>query len=220
MKSILFFLVFHLFAAQANAAKILFIGDSHSVATVGPFGIRMNQLLRSLPNAEVEFHARCGSVMSWWYSGKSTTCGYFDQGAKGKAKGAMIAPTPKIIPILERTPFDLIIVELGANYRFAENPPELAKQEIQKFISDLKGTNCIWIGPPTRRAQMEKMPPLVKAIRETVESACSFIDSTTLTTYPLRGGDGVHFSFPEGIPIAHAWADSVFSTIKTHYEKK
>jgi hypothetical protein len=202
------------FSSPTQAAKILFFGDSHSVATVGPFGIRMNELLRSLPNAEVETHARCGSVMAWWYSGKSTSCGYFDQAATGPAlppkpnrneKWAVNAPTPKIAALLQKLNPDLVVIEMGGNYTHANNPIESVKDEIGKFITDLQiqknksKLDCVWIGLPSRRlpkdpAEAVKFQTLinniVKTIKEIVEPTCEFIDSTKLTHFPTHAENG------------------------------
>jgi hypothetical protein len=231
---------------NAHAIKILFFGDSHSVATVGPFGIRMNNLLRSIPNAEVTTHARCGSILSWWYSGKSTTCGYFDQSPQGEplppiptpgGSWAVNAPTPKIIPLIEEIKPDLIVIEMGGNYQHANNPNALIKSELGKFITDLENfkktfqtnTQCVWIGLPSRRLPEDPIEAkkfqamidsLVLSIQQTVEASCEFIDSTKLTVFPTHGGkDGVHYSFKEGIPVANAWAEKAFIKIQNHLLK-
>ena len=245
LKKTLFLALLFLVSNNTQAAKILYFGDSHSVATVGPFGIRMNQLLRALPNAEVITHARCGSIMSWWYSGKPTACGYFDQDTNGIALPPVPvkntpwdvkADTPIILSEIETAKPDLIVVEMGGNYTMSIHPLETIKEELSLFISDLKksqatglfNSNCVWIGPPARRDHMETMPPLVDAIRAAVEPTCTFIDSTTMTVYPtqaadggpLHGGkDGIHYSFLEGIPVANAWAEKAFLTVKTQFDK-
>lgn len=223
---------------NANAAKVLFFGDSHSVATVGPFGIKMNQLIRSLPGAKVITHARCGSVMGSWYQNWKTSCGYFDQNAEGETQPHLIpataekkaywplsATTPKIISIIDQFKPDLIVVEMGGNYTHANDPEKSARTEIKKFIEDVKTRkiDCVWIGPPARRKNMDKMPALLTAIRETVEGTCEFVDSTTMTSYPGTGGDGTHFSFKtktfNGIKTATEWAEKAFVTVKAHFDK-
>lgn len=177
MKQLSLATLFLFLALPAYAAKILYFGDSHSVATSGPFGIKMNELLRALPDAQVYTHARCGSVMSWWYNGHATTCGYYDQNPTGRfvprlpsgGNWPTNAPTPKIIPLISSIKPDLIVVEMGGNYThyFNETLPciAVAKKEVSKFIEDVKAikekeklkTDCVWIGMPSRR-----MPDMIK----------------------------------------------------------
>lgn len=235
------------FSSNANATRILYFGDSHSVATAGPFGIRMNQLLRELPEAEVETHARCGSTMGWWYSGKSTTCGYFDQNSAGKPlppkpargeKWLANAPTPKIIPLIEKIKPELIVIEMGGNYTHAFHPALAIKEEVGKFIADLQiqksksKLDCVWIGLPSRRLPKEpqaakKFEATILTVRDTIKSivepTCEFVDSLPMTAYPAVGGDGIHYSLKfkdaNGDPIAFKWAEKSFETVKAHYEK-
>jgi hypothetical protein len=225
---------------NADAAKILYFGDSHSV---GPFGVRMDYLLRKLPAAEVVTYSRCGSIIEWWYSGHSTTCGFRDVDAKGKITPQLprpttanpkpplpvIAVTPKIVPIIDEYKPDLLVVEMGGNYQHANHPIEDAKRDIGVFIAEIQRLkiNCVWMGPPSRRDNTG-LSELEAAIRATVEPTCTFIDSSTLTVFPthaanggpLHGGkDGIHYSFLEGIPVAQKWAETAFETVKIHYSK-
>ncbi len=225
---------------NAEAAKILFFGDSHSVATVAPFGSQMNKNLRAIPDAEVITHARCGSVISSWYNEWKTTCGYYDQNAKGeytphlilatqesKAYWPTTATTPKIMSIIDQFKPDLIVVEMGGNYTNNPDPSASASAdtEVKRFIDDVKskGIDCVWIGPPARRKNKEKVPALVATIKKLVEPTCEFVDSTTMTSYPETGGDGTHYSFSNksfnAMKVAREWANKSFETVKAHYDK-
>jgi hypothetical protein len=240
IKKLIVIFVLFLSPLKSNAAKILFFGDSHSVATAAPFGIRMNKLLRALPNSQVITHARCGSVVSSWYNEWKTTCGYYDQNAQGEISPQLIpttqetkahwpstASTPKIMSIINQFKPNLIVVEMGGNYSNHADPSASASSssEIKKFIDDIKALNidCVWVGPPARRKNKEKIPALVATIKKLVEPTCEFVDSTTMTSYPEKGGDGTHYSFKtktfDAMKIARQWADQSFITVKAHYDK-
>jgi len=159
--------------SNANAARILFFGDSQSVATYGPFGMTMNKLLRELPNALVTTHARCGSVMGSWYTGWSTGCGYYDEDSFGTTLPKLHAadanhkteyypnnaPTPKIVPIIHTFLPELIVVEMGGNYTKSKDPLNEIKSEVGTFITDVQTyqhstpskVECVWVGPPAHR---------------------------------------------------------------------
>jgi len=63
------------------------------------------------------------------------------------------------------------------------------------------------------------MMDIVAEIKTTVEPTCEFFDSTLWTKYPDVGGDGTHYSFPEGALVAVPWANKAFEVVKTHYNK-
>jgi hypothetical protein len=208
-------------STKAFAGKILYIGDSHSTAPHAPFGERMNALLRTLPNAEISFHSRCGSTVNWWYAGSTGKCGYFDQEPTGTAQAGMNSPTPLVTEMMDRFQPTFMIVQLGANYMTGSDWAANAKKDIQKLVDDLRfhGIPCLWIGQPDFRlptdpeqAQtvLKRRDDLIFTIRETVEPVCTYVDSTTLTRYPAVGGDGHHYSMKEGKEIGFAWAESVF----------
>lgn len=217
---------------SAHAGKILLIGDSHSTAPFAPFGSRMNELLRGLPKSEVSFYSRCGSIVNWWYQGIGGNCGFYDQEPTGPANSGMSLPAPNVVTKLDTIKPDLMIVELGANYMQFNDWTKEAKEDVAKLVKDIsvRKIPCIWVGQPSRRmpsdaAQsatlLQKMRTMITGIRETVEPVCTYIDSTELTTYPATGGkDGIHYSFPEGIPVGHHWAESVFENfVKNRYQE-
>lgn len=245
MKALLAFALFSAVSTvSANAANVLFFGDSHSVATYGPFGQTMNKLLRTLPGARVTMRARCGSIIEWWYTGHEATCGYFDQDPDGPALPAQRpadskhktpwypthAPSPKILSLVETAKPNLIVVEMGGNYIYSDNL-EFVKKDIATFIADIAKlkpkVDCVWIGHPSRRippppkdiAFKKKVLDLTATIKETVEPTCEFFDSTQVTEYPAYGGDGTHYSFADGILIGNLWAEKAFEIVKTHYSK-
>ena len=150
----------------------------------------------------------------------------------------MNAPTPKIIPLIEKIQPDLVVVEMGGNYTHAFNPVQLVKDEVGKFITDLQiqknksKLDCVWIGLPSRRLPKDPVAAkkfqatidsVAKTIREIVEPTCEFVDSLPLTSYPATGGDGIHYSTKfkdkNGDVIAHKWAEKSFEIVKSHFDQ-
>ncbi len=220
-----------LIATEAFAGKILYIGDSHSTAPFAPFGSRMNELLRTLSGAEVSFHSRCGSTVNWWYQGTAGKCGFFDQEPTGEAEGGMIKPAPDLVTMLDKFKPTFLFVQLGANYKQGDDWASLAKKDIPKLVDDIskRAIPCLWVGPPDYRLpinpeeaalSLKRRNELIEAIRLTVEPACTFVDSTTMTRYPSVGGDGYHYSSKEGIPAGLAWAETVFNQLVTSIYKE
>ena len=208
-------------STKAFAGKILYISDSHSTAPYAPFGSRMNSLLRTLPNAEVSFHSRCGSTVNWWYQGLAGNCGYFDQEPTGPDARGMSLPAPNVVQMMDEFQPTLMIVQLGANYMVGNDWAQNAKKDVTKLVNDLKTRNipCLWVGQPDFRLsadpkqaeiQLQKRDDLIFTLRETVEPTCLYVDSTTLTRYPAVGGDGHHYSMKEGLEIGFQWAETVF----------
>jgi hypothetical protein len=214
-------MLLNLFSFNCFAGRILFIGDSHSTAPFAPFGSKMNTLLRTLPKAEVSFHSRCGSIVNWWYSGINDRCGFFDQEAEEGPLSGKNKPTPLIASMMDQLNPQLIIIELGANYMYGNDWAANAKTDVQKLVEDLRKRSipCLWVGQPDYRLpgdpveaeiSLNRRNALIQAIRETVEPICTYVDSTTMTRYPVTGGDGHHYSMKEGLEIGFAWADTVF----------
>ncbi len=203
------------------AAKILYIGDSHSTAPRAPFGAKMNSLLRTLPDAEVRFHSRCGSTVNWWYTSVVSKCGFFDQDTQGEPQSGLSSPTPSVVEMLNTFQPDLLIVQLGANYMVGSDWSAFAQKDIQKLVDDLRirTVPCLWIGLPDYRLpataedaaiSLNRRNALIQTTRSMVESVCTYVDSTTMTRYPAVGGDGYHYSAKEGLETGFAWADQVF----------
>ena len=112
----------------------------------------------------------------------------------------------------------LTVIELGANLIDDSRGPGYAKNSIAGMIKTVQAARngCLWIGPPKMRrfgdAKVDQMYVIIAdAIALAAQSLpagtepCTLFDSRPLTDYPATGGDGVHYSFPAGIPIAKAW---------------
>ena len=219
MKKVIFNIlgILLLFAAQSPAATALFIGDSHSV---GPFGWKLDELLRGVPGTSVASYASCGSIALWWETGKPTPCGYYFRDTGGKINKGLKAPTPYFDVLLDEVKPDLVVVELGANYSnipsddFAVND----MKKLAKKIAD-SGSACFWITQPDSRKGKDQIQRILELTRKAVTPYCSYFDSTKVTGYPSEGGDGIHYWFQEGLPIANAWAEAAFASIKPLLDK-
>lgn len=201
------FIFIPVFCLNAAAQSVLFIGDSHSV---GPFGKKLDSLLRE-NGFNVETYASCGSIAQWWVSGKPTTCGYFFKNFEGKTSFGLKADTPILTKLLEKNRPAFVIVELGANYSSILSD-EMAIEDMADMAMSIKnaGAKCFWVTKPDSRKNSFDIPRILSLTQKAVSPYCDIFDSTKVTKYPKQGGDGIHYSFKEGMPIAENWAEEVF----------
>lgn len=213
MKYLFFILLFSCSFAQAE--RILFIGDSHSV---GAFGSKLDSLLRTKPDAVVASYASCGSTAAWFYNGKFTSCGAFE----GKVDGSLAYfdkhATPKILDLFEKHHPTLTIVALGTNYGLSMGNSGLeaaAVAEMKKLANDIEhaGSKCVWITHPKTRRFASAEKKLLTLIQSAVSSKCTIINSMEFTDYPAECPDGLHYNCKVGIPMAKSWAEKVFLKI-------
>lgn len=185
------------------ATTILLIGDSH---TVGPFGKKLDQLLRA-EGANVATYGSCGSIAGWWYSGQKTSCGYYKRGLDGVEFSTTNHFTPLFKNILSDVKPDAVIVELGTNYVMNPND-EFAIRDMKKMATDIResGAECFWIMPPDMRKFRRDLPRLNRLVTEAVTDSCRLFESAQFTQYPAVGGDGIHYWSASGTPLAHKWA--------------
>ena len=207
MKSltILIFLIapLHLFASN-----ILLVGDSH---TVGPFGWKLDQNLRDVGHSVSTFGS-CGSIGQWWFTAKKTTCGYLAINESGQRTEAKEHATPLIENLLSDLRPQMVIIALGSNY---VNTPsdDFVRKDLHRLVTTIKdsGAKCFWIAPPDMRSYRKELPRIKKLIDLSVD--CPIFDSREVTSYPVSGGDGIHYWSSQGTPIARFWADAVALTI-------
>jgi len=193
-------------AMPASAGTVLFIGDSHSV---GPFGWEVDALLRGAGHKTATY-ASCGSIAQWWVTGKATPCGYFFRGLDGRTVKGQKGPTPIFSDLLAAVKPGAVIVELGANY--AGNPSDdFAIKDMSALADRIKasGAACYWVTKPDSRKNQGDIPRILELTYKAVSDKCEVFDSTRVTSYPATGGDGIHYWFKEGLPIAKAWARHV-----------
>ena len=199
--------VLALLSSPAAAGTVLFVGDSHSV---GPFGWKVDELLREAGHTTATY-ASCGSIAQWWATGKATPCGYYFRDQEGQIEKGQKGPTPIFSGLLEKLRPEAVIVELGANY--AGNPTdEFAIKDMGEMARRIKdsGAACYWVTKPDSRKNHDDIPRILELTYKAVSDKCEVFDSTKVTKYPETGGDGIHYWFKEGTPIANAWAQQVF----------
>jgi hypothetical protein len=199
------------FEPPAAGDRVAFIGDSHSV---GSFGQEMDSLLRAR-GALVWTTAVCGSSPDWYFRDAAIQCGFFFRNADGESeRGTRGRPTPRLSAILDAAKPTVTVVALGAN--LINLTPEYARRTTRPMVEAIaaSGSRCVWIGPPHGRNKPEdKLTALYKALQETSEDLCLFVDSRPYIRYPDTGGDGVHYDHlgPEGRRMAREWARKVFT---------
>lgn len=188
------------------ATTVLIIGDSH---LVGPFGWHLDQLLRN-DGHQVATYASCGSTAQWWFSGNKTGCGYYQRGLDGEVKRTNIHPTPLVKELLKEVKPNVVIVELGSNYVKNKNDESVVNEmrALARTVRDNSST-CYWLTPPDMRLYRTETRRLNSLIEKSVSEYCSIFYSDEVTAYPEEGGDGVHYWFPAGTPIANEWAEAV-----------
>ena len=93
----------------------------------------------------------------------------------------------------------------------AFQPIQGYKISVKAMVKTIKdsGARCYWIGSPDSRKYRAERPRIYRLITEAVGSDCPIFNSMNVTSYPETGGDGVHYWFKEGMPIARKWADAV-----------
>lgn len=188
------------------ASTVLIIGDSHSV---GPFGWHLDELLRN-DGHQVATYASCGSTAQWWFSGQKTRCGYFERTLDGVVKKANIHSTPLINDLLNEVNPNTVVIELGSNY--VKNMNDSAVMNEMKALArtiHTQGSTCFWLTPPDMRLYRTEAKRLNDLIEKSVSEYCSIFYSDEVTHYPDEGGDGIHYWFPAGTPIALSWAEAV-----------
>lgn len=193
------------------ASTVMLVGDSHSV---GPFGWYLDENLRK-EGYYVATYASCGSIGKWWTTQQKTTCGYYSRDLSGKITQVTTHPTPKLTTLLAEVNPQAVIVELGSNY--VKTPSdEFVKNDITTFVKTIKdsGATCFWISAPDMRLYRNEIARLDRLVNEAVGNDCVMFDSKKFTNYPATGGDGVHYWFNAGLPIARKWADGAFEAFR------
>jgi hypothetical protein len=201
------------YSTAARASSTLLIGDSHSV---GAFGKTLDSLMREDKTREVRTVASCGSIIRWFYTGTPTSCGFLQIDAEGKMTESLKAHTPLISWLLAEKKPDLIIVELGANYMVGY-PDTTLVRDVEQLLKDIDstGAKCLWVSPPDSRKYREQRKLLVARLEKLVSARCQWFDSLQFTRYPDTGGDGVHYSTSNMIPIAKEWASQVYQVVES-----
>jgi len=204
----------HSFVAGASDPRILVIGDSHSV---GPFGRALSDALKTVtPKSSI--YASCGSVVSSWFLGSRTRCGYFFRNEVNEISHGKIGNTPKIPGMLKTLKPDLLVVELSGNYARDFSPAEAIAdmQKLVKLIEELP-MQCLWISAPDSRKNPEIRSKIYSWVVEAVGHRCAVLNAQEHTQYPAEGGDGIHYWREADV---QEWVDAVMSKIRAMTAKE
>ena len=161
-------------SAFASGPDILYIGDSHSV---GIFGQNFDKMLRTFPDAKVNFFSYVGASPAWYSGHYATKTQYFehdDHGQVSETRYESVTVTdpktgkqitkerpvggPRAVPdynqlLVTKSP-SIAVVELGANLYFHPSASAAvkaeAKSQLEKMAEEIvsKKIPCYWIGPP------------------------------------------------------------------------
>jgi hypothetical protein len=221
------------------AAKVLQIGDSH---TVGAFGSSLYAALASNKNVTSARSIGLASASGRHYASdnpkkRTLNYGYIDRPSmtSSKTKGTV----PKLSTLLNTDKPDVIIVELADNfagYRETKNLDASVKQEVQKILNQIMKSNnkpneCFWVGPTWTDWTDDNGLPLDKrskgkgtfykktnlraqqvaaAIKKEIAGKCIFIDSLKiLEKSEVKTDDGLHCDTTSG----KLWGQRVYEEI-------
>lgn len=198
-------------------ARVLHIGDSH---TVGTYGKEMDKMFRET-GAKVRTYGSAGSSPNWWFNGTTTHSGFYSKDDEGKvdspADWRTPHKTPKLNTLIQDYKPNVIVISLGANLLGAKG--DYIEKEVRKMaeVAKTSGAKIVWVGPPDGRESKKptsKQAQLYEHLQKVAHEYGTFIDSRPFTEYPATGGDGVHYGGKEGTKIAKNWAKEVFAEIQ------
>lgn len=204
-------LIVSLTTLLANAKSILHIGDSHSA---GNFGTHLSKLLKNSERVEQSAsYGSCGAIARWYFTGQNTKCGYFQNDYNDESIYESKYPTPSIVKIISEFKADIAIIQLGGNYAGYKDSFIMEDTlKIAELVID-NGMKCYWVGAPDSRVNRERRIEVSRLIKENIGHLCTFIDSASMTKYPVTGGDGIHYWGTEGTATAKKWAENVFDIV-------
>ncbi len=194
--------------------KVLEIGDSH---TVGTFGDELDKKLRST-GSQVATYASAGASPDWFVKGTPTKYGYSERhadGSKSTTPYGQSHATPKLDQLIGKEKPNVIVVNLGANFRGAGASG--IKQQVASIgeVAKKHGIPVVWVGPPKSSKDNGNPGSLNQFDQQMAAAVAPY--GTYISSAPFvpkySGSDGLHFNGAEGTQIARNWADGVFSKI-------
>jgi hypothetical protein len=195
--------------------KVLQIGDSH---TVGPFGQAMDRALRKT-GAEVATYGSSGSSPQNYIDGTGTVW-YSETHGDGVPHVSPYGEyhaTPKLEELIAREKPNLLLVNLGTNFR--STTPEFMRHQVDEIgeIARQHNLPLIWVGAP-KWAKDNSDPSDIQAVDTVMKAAVApygtYLPSSQFI--PRYNGDdaqGIHYTGRAGVATAQKWADGVFHAI-------
>ena len=188
-----------------SGSRVLVIGDSH---TAGTYGNELDRQLR-LRGARVHTVGSSGASATNFVNGRGTTVGYSEHGTDGRVQRTARHATPRLEDMINQDKPDVIVVNLGANFRGA-SPAQLQSQVAS--LGEVARRHNIpirWVGPPKpRQADAGKVQQFDQQMAAAVAPYGEYISSVPFTP-EYAGSDGVHYSGARGTQLAQQWAQGV-----------
>lgn len=197
--------------------KVLEIGDSH---TVGTFGQELDKKLRST-GAQVATYGSAGASASNYIKGTPTTYGYSEHHADGTTSTTPYGQshaTPKLEELIEKEHPNVLVINLGANFRGAGK--DGIDQQVASLGEIAKKHNIpiVWVGPPKTKQDTADGGGSIQRFDQTMHDAVApygtYVASSQFTPqYVGQDPAGIHYTGPQGAEVSRRWADGVFGAI-------
>jgi hypothetical protein len=200
-------------AAPAGAAKVLIIGDSHSV---GPFGSSLDSRLRE-KGAVTALEAVCGASANWWLGPKraklSICWSIHGYGGRNSPQNGALRSMPPTAAELAATGPEVVVIALGSNPDGATAADTAAAAE--KLVSALpQNARCYWIGPPPMPKRLAAIDEVYKVLPRALFRAsragpsCALIDSRIMIA-PKDAAANDHFYGEAAVAWGRYAADEI-----------
>ena len=206
-----------LIATQAQAEKILMIGDS---LTCGPFGKNVMKHL-SATHDVVLYCAVSSTPTNWFFGtnpkrggGRTWPCQTMTSSLQVLKNCDGTGKVPKFTDLLKQNPKARVIVALGTNSAASPKPDSTYKSLVD--LIEANDQKCTWIGPPhfdvSKNAVLKtfagNLGPFYVALAKVVGQTCKLVDSRPATAAGTPGfatNDGIHRTEAGG----KYWADQI-----------
>lgn len=191
--------------------QVLEIGDSH---TVGPFGHELDRLLRET-GCDMSTVGSAGASAVTYTNEAPTRSGYWRKWADGREENAGTGEahaTPKLVDLIASEKPDVLLINLGANFRGGN---VMAQVKLLGDIAKEHDLPLVWVGPPKTRqdvADPSSIEDFDRRMAEAVSPYGSYLASSPFTP-EYAGNDGIHYGGPRGRELARNWAAAVYREV-------
>jgi hypothetical protein len=189
--------------------RVLVIGDSH---TAGLYGDELDRQLRAR-GAQVHTVGSSGASASNFINGRGTTVGYADHGMDGRTQRTASHATPRLEELINQDKPDVIVVNLGANFRGASQSGIQSQVRSLGEVARRHNIPIKWVGPPKpARPDLAAVQRFDQQMAEAVAPYGEYISSVPYTP-EYAGSDGRHYSGTRGRQLAQQWAQGIASNL-------
>lgn len=213
------FLLCFAFAATAQGARVLFLGDSMSM---GSFGTTLDQRLRDAGH-EVHTYATGGATPYYWlkeFDTISSDIGHWVKTPDSEKRVRVVKAVPKVEDLMKKINPDVVVIQTGTNLyaslRSKRQTPAERVQTVEYMVDRMcravtaTGRKVYWITPPDaheKKFSRELQTQMRELMKRVAGKHGRVFDSWSVTkfTEPYPAEDGIHYG-PED---AAAWAGKV-----------